>query len=64
MVAGLEEMIKVRLTYVDTEKGVKEFETLLQHLEEKGEILQISRPYSQRGNSKYKSVYVDIEIES
>lgn len=54
-------MIKIRLTFVDNEKGNKELENTLKELKKSFDILNESKIYKGRGNSQYSNIYLDIE---
>lgn len=49
-------MIKIRLTYSDDE----EKNIAMEKIKENFEILNISREYKGRGNSRYSNVYIDV----
>lgn len=54
-------MIKLRLTFVDNEKGNKELKDALTKLEKDFNILSQSEVYKGRGKSQYSNIYIDIE---
>lgn len=54
-------MIKIRLTFPDTDKGNKELEEAINILKNNFEVLNISDVYEGRGKSKYSNVYMDVE---
>lgn len=54
-------MLKVRITFVDNEKGQKELEALKKILEQNTEVLSESEIYKGRGKSIYSNIYFDIE---
>lgn len=52
-------MVKVRLTYVaDSHEG----KIVLETLKEAFNVINVSKEYAGRGNSKYNNVYIDLEI--
>lgn len=55
-------MIKIRLTYVDNEKGHKELEQIKKLLGSGATIISTSKEYRGRGNSLYNNIYMDVEI--
>lgn len=58
-------MIKVRLTFVDNEKGNEQLEDFLEMLREnkKFETISESKVYKGRGNSQYSNIYVDVDYK-
>ena len=54
-------MIKIRLTFVDTEEGNVELNNVLNKISNDFVVIQTSKIYKGRGNSKYSNVYLDIE---
>lgn len=54
-------MIKIRLTYTDTDKGRKELQSLMDSIGRSANVLQKSEPYAMRGSSCYKRLYIEIE---
>lgn len=56
-------MIKMRLTFVDDEKGIAEFGRIVAEIERSFDIVFKSRVYKGRGDSKYNNVYLDLEIK-
>ena len=54
-------MIKVRVTFVESESGYKELEESIDALEKQFEILNKSRIYKGRNGSKFNNVYLDLE---
>lgn len=54
-------MLKVRVTFVDTENGRKELEEAKDKLAKEFNILQKSKVYQGRGNSQYSNIYIDLE---
>lgn len=54
-------MIKMRLTFVDDEKGISEFGRIVAEIERTFVIVFKSRVYKGRGDSKYNSIYLDLE---
>lgn len=53
-------MVKVRLTF---EQGSNEEQLVLWALEEKFKVLNVSKEYKGRGNSKFSNVYVDLDVK-
>ena len=56
-------MLKVRITFVDTKDGQKELEKGIKTLKDKFEVINQSKIYRGRGESKYSNVYLDIEVK-
>ena len=58
-------MLKVRVTFVDNEKGNEQLEEFIEMLRENKqfEILNESKIYKGRGNSQYSNVYIDIDYK-
>ncbi|XZK08881.1 hypothetical protein ACSXBX_16705 (plasmid) [Clostridium perfringens] len=54
-------MLKVRITFVDTENGRKELQEAKDKLSKDFNILQESQVYKGRGNSQYSNIYIDLE---
>ncbi|WP_300891584.1 hypothetical protein [uncultured Clostridium sp.] len=54
-------MIKIRLTFVDTEEGNVELNTALNKISNGFVVIQTSKIYKGRGNSKYSNIYLDVE---
>ena len=54
-------MIKMRLTFVDTEEGNIELNNALNKIQDIFTVIQTSKIYKGRGNSKYSNVYLEIE---
>lgn len=54
-------MLKVRVTFVDNEKGREELNAALSKLEKDFNIISQSNIYRGRGKSQYSNVYVDLE---
>lgn len=54
-------MIKLRITFVDNDKGSEELENTLKELRKSFNILNESKVYKGRGNSQYSNVYIDVE---
>ena len=54
-------MIKVRITFVDNEKGNIELKDSLSTLEKEFEVLNKSRVYKGRNGSQYSNIYLDLE---
>lgn len=54
-------MLKIRVTFVDNEKGNKELSDFMEMIEKRQTVLNQSRIYKGRNNSKYSNVYLDIE---
>lgn len=52
-------MVKVRLTYVADSNEEK---IVLETLKEAFNVINVSKEYKGRGNSKYNNVYIDLEI--
>lgn len=56
-------MLKVRITFTDTEKGQEELAQLTKLLDKNCEILNNSRVYKGRNGSKFSNKYIDLEIK-
>lgn len=56
-------MIKVRLTFVDDEKGLKALDKVITLFDENTNLISQSKVYPGRGKSKYSNIYVDIDVE-
>lgn len=58
-------MLKVRVTFVDNEKGNEQLEEFLEMLREnkKFETISESKIYKGRGSSQYSNIYVDIDYK-
>lgn len=54
-------MIKVRITFVDNPEGNKELQESLKVLNANFTIIQESKVYKGRGNSKYSNIYLDLQ---
>lgn len=53
-------MLKLRITFVDDKNGNKELEEAKEIINKNFEIINISKVYKGRNNSKYSNVYVDV----
>ena len=49
-------MIKMRLTFVDTEEGNIELNNVLNKIQDIFTVIQTSKTYKGRGNSKYSNI--------
>lgn len=54
-------MLKIRITFVDSEKGRAELDSAISTLEKDYNILNKSRVYQGRGDSQYSNIYLDVE---
>lgn len=54
-------MIKLRLTFVDDEKGNEEVKSTIEELKKSFRIINESKAYKGRGNSLYSNIYLDID---
>lgn len=54
-------MIKMRLTFVDTEEGNIELNNSLNKIKDIFTVIQTSKIYKGRGNSKYSNIYLDVD---
>lgn len=54
-------MLKIRITFVDSEKGRAELDSAISTLEKEYDVLNKSRIYEGRGNSQYSNIYLDVE---
>lgn len=53
-------MMKIRLTFVDTEEGNVELGNALNKISDIFTVIQTSKVYKGRGNSKYSNIYLDV----
>ena len=55
--------MKLRITFVDNNKGRNELEEFIEFLKEKDiyEFINKSKIYKGRGESKYSNIYIDLE---
>lgn len=53
-------MLKVRITFVDNDKGNDELVGAIELLKANYNVIDISKVYKGRGNSQYSNVYIDI----
>ena len=53
-------MIKCRLTFTHDKYGIVELNNTIDKIKKDFNILNISKIYKGRGNSKYSNVYLDI----
>lgn len=58
-------MLKVRVTFVDNEKGNEQLQDFLELFSEnkRFEVIQESKIYKGRGTSQYSNIYVDIDYK-
>lgn len=54
-------MLKIRITFVDNEKGNREVLNAIENLKDKYTIIHKSNVYRGRSGSKYSNIYLDIE---
>lgn len=54
-------MLKVRITFVDDERGNQELQQALDKIEKDFDVISTSEVYKGRGKSKYSNVYLDLE---
>lgn len=52
-------MLKLRITFVDDKNGNKELSEAKEIISKNFEIINISKVYKGRNNSKYSNVYID-----
>lgn len=57
-------MIKLRLTFVDDEEGVKELKRAIELLEATSTIVSKSKVYKGRVKSLYSNIYLDIKFNT
>lgn len=57
-------MLKVRITFVDNEKGRAELVSATEKLEKEFDVISISDIYKGRGKSQYSNVYIDLEANN
>jgi hypothetical protein len=53
-------MLKLRITFVDDKNGNKELSEAKEIINKNFEIINISKIYKGRNNSKYSNVYIDV----
>lgn len=55
--------MKLRVTFIENERGKKELEEFIEFLKEKDiyEFIHKSKIYKGRGASKYSNIYIDLE---
>jgi hypothetical protein len=53
-------MLKLRITFVDDKNGNKELAEAKEIINKNFEIINISKIYKGRNNSKYSNVYIDV----
>ncbi|MBS6601164.1 MAG: hypothetical protein ACLR02_02365 [Clostridium sp.] len=53
-------MLKIRLRYVDDEKGKEELEIALKKIEKEFDIISKSKSYPDSRGSKYSRIYLDL----
>ena len=53
-------MLKLRITFVDDKNGNKELSEAKEIINNNFEIINISKIYKGRNNSKYSNVYIDV----
>jgi hypothetical protein len=53
-------MLKLRITFVDDKNGNKELAEAKEIINKNFEIINISKVYKGRNNSKYSNVYIDV----
>lgn len=56
-------MLKIRITFVDNDKGRDELNDTLDKIKNDFNVLNTSRVYKGRGSSLYSNVYVDLEVK-
>lgn len=56
-------MLKMRITFVDNEKGRAELDSAVEKLEKEFEVISVSDTYKGRGKSQYSNVYLDVEVK-
>lgn len=54
-------LLKIRITFIDDEKGNKEVLNAIENLKDKYTIINQSNIYRGRGSSKYSNIYLDLE---
>jgi len=58
---GNKKMIKIRLRYVDDEKGKEELNIALKKIEKEFDIISKSKSYQDSRGSKYSRIYLDLK---
>ena len=53
-------MLKLRIKFVDDKNGNKELAEVKEIINKNFEIINISKVYKGRNNSKYSNVYIDV----
>lgn len=56
-------MLKVRVTFIDNEKGKEELNKIISLLKDKLSIISQSEIYKGRGKSLYSNIYIDVETD-
>lgn len=56
-------MIKIRITFTSDEEGLVEYVKAIDEINKAFKVVNISKTYSGRGNSKYNSVYIDAKVK-
>lgn len=56
-------MIKMRLTFVDDEKGISEFGKIVAEIERSFVIISKSKVYKGLYGSKYSNIYLDLDFK-
>ncbi|MGU9097453.1 hypothetical protein ACV3X3_15600 [Clostridium perfringens] len=52
----------MRLTFVDDANGRKECDEVLKGIVKMYKVVNVSKSYKGRGNSKYSNLYIDLEL--
>lgn len=53
----------MRLTFVDDADGRKECDEVLKSVVKMYKVVNVSKYYKGRGNSKYSNLYIDLELK-
>lgn len=56
-------MLKLRVTFIDNEKGKLELEEMIGTLSNNYNVINISKTYKGRNKSLYSNVYIDVETK-
>lgn len=54
-------MLKIRVTFVNNENGLKELEQAKNSIKKEFEVLSESKIYKGRGESQFSNIYFDVE---
>lgn len=55
-------MLKIRITFVDTNEGHEEKDKVIKKLNDEYVVINESKVYKGRNGSKYNNIYLDVEV--